>query len=76
MVDRATINRWRELHGHWWVSEQLSRKAQGEVRIALEEFALGGARPTIEQLEQMDALRHEAERCRLRLEALILDVMR
>lgn len=76
MVDRATILKWRKLHERWWISDQLSKKAQGEVRIALQAFALGGARPTVEQLERMDALHHEAELSRIKLDLLMLDVMR
>lgn len=75
MVERSMILKWRELHDRWWMAEQLSRKVQGEIRVALEEAMLGGELPTRRQLDQLDSLQRQAERCRLDLDGLVIDVM-
>lgn len=72
MVERAIVLKWRVLHERWWMAEQLSRKAHGEVRSALR----AGKLPADEQLARLDELQRRAEMWRIELDALVVDVMR
>lgn len=60
MMDQVAIPKWRKLRECWWISDQPSRNAHGEVRFALQEFTLEGGCPPLEQLKRMDALLQEA----------------
>lgn len=74
-MEQATIRRWRQLERRWWKANQSARKAQGVVRLAYEEFLLGGRGPTRAQLRTMDERQRRADECRLWLDGLVLCVM-
>ena len=71
-MEKATIQQWRRLNRRWWMADQMARKAQGEVRIAYEEFLLGGLGPTRTQLRKMDERQRRADRWRLRIDILVI----